>query len=118
MNRRLSFRAFQEGGAMMIERTAAYLLAVACVFQMLAPSGTIKPHYWRRIDVQIGRLRIQERNEADSATWTLLLHSWENEPKRLKICIDDGSCLTAWLNGASQVWMISRDEGEMSVPAD
>jgi hypothetical protein len=103
---------------MIFERAAAYLLAVACVFQMLAPSGAIKPHYWRSIDVQIGWLRIQERNEADSATWTLLLHSWENEPKRLKICRDDSGCLTAWLNGTSHAWMISKDEGEMSLSAD
>jgi hypothetical protein len=95
---------------MILERTAAYVLAVAGVFQTLLPSWTIKPHCWRSIDVQIGRLHMQARNEADSATRMPLLHGWQKEPKRLEICINDSNCITAWLDGASHTWMISKDE--------
>ena len=103
---------------MFFERTAAYVLAVACVFQTLLPSWTIKPHRWRSIDLQIGRLRMQVTNEADSVTWMPLLHSWQKEPKRLKICINDSGCITAWLDGASHTWMISKDESGKSISGD
>jgi hypothetical protein len=108
---------------MIVERTVAYVLVVACVFQMLLPSWTIKPHRWRSIDVQIGWLRVQARNDADSvcfeelvaeqkasasATRMPLLHSWQKEPKTLEICINDSSCITAWLDGTSHTWFISR----------
>jgi hypothetical protein len=101
---------------MIVERTAAYLLAVACVFQMLRPSGSVKPHYWRSIDVQIGSLRMQATNDADSVrfeeladkqkscasdTRMPLLDSWQKEPKGLLICINDSGCITAWSDGTS-----------------
>jgi hypothetical protein len=104
---------------MILERTAAYVLAVACVFQMLRPSWNVKPYCWRSIDVQIERLRVQARNDADSvcfeelaaeqrtcasATRTPLLHSWQKEPKRLKICINGSGCITAWLDATSDAW--------------
>jgi hypothetical protein len=100
---------------MIAERTAAYVLAVACVFQTLRPSWTIKPHGWRSVDVQIGRLRVHARN--DDASLRLeelapipLLYSWQKEPKRLKICINDGSCITARLDEISHGWLITRDK--------
>ena len=110
---------------MIVERAAAYLLAVACVFQMLQPSGTIKPHYWRSIDVQIGWLSLQARNNADSvcfeeladeqkactsATRMPLLHSWPKVPKTLMICINDSGCITAWSDETSHAWFISRNK--------
>jgi len=113
---------------MIVERTAAYVLAVACVFQTLRPSWTIKPHCWRSIDVQIGWLRVQARNDADSvcfdelaaeqkacasATRMSLLHSWQKEPKRLKVCINDSGCITAWLDGTSHAWLISKDKKDL-----
>jgi len=112
---------------MVLERTAAYVLALACVIQTLLPSWTIKPHCWRSIDVQIGRLRMEARNEADSScfgelpaeqkscasTTRMPLHSWQREPKRLKICINDSDCITAWLDGASHAWMISKDKKDL-----
>jgi hypothetical protein len=118
---------------MILERTAAYVLVIVCVFQMLLPSWIIKPHCWRSIDVQIGRLRMQARNDADSAcydeleaeqeacasaTRMPLLHSWQEEPKRLKICITDSDCVTAWLDRSSHAWMISKDESGKSTSGD
>jgi hypothetical protein len=94
---------------MILERTAAYVLAIAGVFQTLLPSWTIKPHCWRSIDVQIGRLHMQARNEADSSTRMPLLHGWKG-PQRLEICINDSDCITAWLDRASHAWIISKDE--------
>jgi hypothetical protein len=97
---------------MILEQTAAYVLVVVCVFQTLLPSWTITPHCWRSIDVQIGRLRMQARDDADSATRMPLLRSWQKEPKRLQICINDSGCITAWLDRASYAWIISTDESE------
>ena len=97
---------------MILERTAAYVLAVAGFFQTLLPLGTIKPPCWRSIDVQIGRLHMQARNDADSGTRMPLLRSWQKETKRVTICINDGDCITAWLDGASHAWMISEDESK------
>jgi hypothetical protein len=109
---------------MILERTAAYVLAVACVFQSLHPSWTIKPHRLRSIDVQIGPLRVQARNgtrsmcyaepEAEqkscaSTTRLPLLPGWQKQLVRLKICINDSNCLTAWSDGTSHAWLISRD---------
>ena len=95
---------------MIFERTAAYVLAVAGIFQTLLPPWTIKPHCWRSIDVQIGRLHMQATNEANSAAQPPLRHSLQKEPQRLKICVNDSDCITAWLDGASHAWMISKDE--------
>ena len=110
---------------MIVERAAAYVLVVACVFQMLHPSATIKPHYWRSIDVQIGWLCVHARNDTDlvrfeelapeqkvcaSATRMPLLHSWQKEPKGLRICINGSSCITAWADETSHAWFISRDK--------
>ena len=103
---------------MIFERTAAYVLVVLCVFQTLLPSWTIKAHHWRSIDVQIGRLRMQARNDADSATRMPLLRRWQKEPKRVTICINDGDCITAWLDGASHAWMVFNDERETSTYGD
>ena len=103
---------------MFLERTAAYVLAAACILQTLLPSSAMKPHCWRSIDVQIGRLRVQARNNAGSvcfegfapAQMMPLLHSWEKEPKKLRICINDSSCMTAWVDGTSHTWLISEGE--------
>jgi hypothetical protein len=110
---------------MIAERVAAYVLAFACVFQSLRPSETIKPHYWRSIDVQIGWLRVQARDDTDSirfeelaaeqrtrasGTRMPLLDSWQKEPKSLMICINDSSCITAWSDGTSHAWFISKDK--------
>jgi hypothetical protein len=107
---------------MILERTAAYVLAVACVFQTLRPSWTSKPHTLHRIDVQIGRLRVQARNDTASFSFAAeqkscasialmpLLPSWQKRPKRLKICINNSTCLTAWLDRTSYAWLIPRDE--------
>lgn len=103
---------------MILERTAAYVLAVVCVFQTLLPSWTIRPLRWRSIDVQLGRLHLEARNEANSATRMPLLHRGLKEPKSLTICINDGDCITAWLDGTSHAWMISRGESEQSASVD
>jgi hypothetical protein len=110
---------------MILERTAAYVLAVVCIFQALSPSWTIKPHGLRSIDVQIGRLRVQakhnigsvsfaepaaEQKSCASTTRMPLLPGWQKQSKRLKICIDDSACLTAWLDGSSHALLISRGE--------
>ena len=100
---------------MFLERTAAYVLAAACVLQTLQPSWATKPHCWRSIDVQIGRLRVQARNNAGSVCFEGLapaqrmppLHSWQKESKKLRICIDDSGCMTAWVDGTSHAWLIS-----------
>jgi hypothetical protein len=100
---------------MYLERTAAYVLAAACVLQTLHPSWATKPHRWRSIDVQIGRLRVQARNNAGSVCFEglapaqrmPLLHSWQKESKKLRICINDSSCMTAWVDGTSHAWLIS-----------
>ena len=100
---------------MVLERTAAYVLAAACLLQTLHPSRATKPHGWRSIDVQIGRLRVQARNNAGSVCFEGLapapkmpfLHGWEKERKKLRICINDGSCMIAWVDGTSHAWLIS-----------
>ena len=103
---------------MFLERTAAYVLAAACVLQTLHPSWATKPHSWRSIDVQIGRLRVQARNNPGSicfegfapAQRMPLLHSWQKERNKLRICINDSSCMTAWVDGTSHAWLISEGE--------
>lgn len=110
---------------MIVERAAVYVLVVACVFQMLCPSWGIKPHYWQSIDVRIGWLRVQARADADSirfeelaveqevsasAPRMPLLHGWKKEPNGLRICINDGSCITAWSDETSHAWSISKDK--------
>jgi hypothetical protein len=103
---------------MFLERTAAYVLAAACVLQTLHSSWATKPHRWRSIDVQIGRLRVQARNNAGSVCFEgiapaqrmPLLHSWQTESKKLRICINDSSCMTAWVDGTSRAWLISEGE--------
>ena len=100
---------------MVLERTAAYVLAAACVLQALHPSWATKPHRWRSIDVQIGRLRVQARNNDGSVRFEglapaqrmPLLHSWQKESKKLRICINDSGCMTAWVDGTSHAWRIS-----------
>ncbi|MEG9438791.1 hypothetical protein JAO29_21835 [Edaphobacter sp. HDX4] len=101
---------------MIPERTSAYVLAVVCVFQTLLPSWTMKPHCWRSIDLQMGRLRMQAKNEAYSATWMPVPHNWQKQPKRLRICMNGSGCITVWLDGASHAWMISKDESGKSDP--
>ena len=109
------FKAFQGEEAMVLERTAAYVLAAACVLQTLYPSLAAKPHRWRSVDVQIGSLRVQARNNAGSicfeglapACRMPLLHSGQKESKKLRICIDDSGCMTAWVDGSSHGWLIS-----------
>ena len=109
---------------MVLERTAAYVLVLACVIQALLPSWTIKPHCWRSIDVQIGSLHMQARNEADAACFDELaaeqkactlatLHSWQKGRKRLKICINDSGCITASLGGISHAMFISKDKKDL-----
>jgi hypothetical protein len=93
----------------MTERTAAYLLAAVCVFQTLRPSWAVKPHHWRSIDVQIGSLRVKARNDPGSIC-VPALQIWQKEPRRLRICINDGGCMTAWLDGASHAWQFSGDK--------
>ena len=106
---------------MFVERAAAYLLVVVCVFQMLRPSRTLKPHYWRSIDVRIGQLHVQARNDADpigfeelaaeqKATRMPQLRSWHKEPKGLRICINDSSCITAWSDETSHACFISKNK--------
>jgi hypothetical protein len=100
---------------MISERTAAYVLAVVCFFQTLHPSWTIKAHCRRSIDVQIGWLRVQARNNAASDCYQesggeQIPHIWEKEPRRLKICIHDRGCLTAWSDGTAHAWLLSKDK--------
>ena len=35
------------------------------------------------------------------------LHNWEKESKKLRICIKDSSCMTAWVDGTSHARLIS-----------
>jgi hypothetical protein len=111
---------------MIPERAAAYVLAVVCVFQALRPSTMINAQYWRSIDIRIGWLRVQARNCSDSAYFDglagkkdesscssegriSLLHIRPSHHRRLTICMSDTGCMTAWLDGISHVWPISKD---------
>ena len=108
---------------MILERGAAYLLAVVCLFQALHPSRMIRPQSWRSIDVRIGGLRVQATNGTDSICFERptgereesicsaerrisLLHSRPSHPKRLRICMNDRGCITVWLDG----WSISKSD--------
>jgi hypothetical protein len=101
---------------MILERTAAYVLAVVCVFQTLCPSVTIRPEFCRSIDIQIGRLRMQANNEAAAFyfdgparkggqnVWLLekrkisMSHGQSRDPKRLSISVGDSGWLLVWLD--------------------
>ena len=111
---------------MILERTAAYVLAVVCVFQAYRPSWTIRPQCWRSIDVRMGWLRVQgwsgadsvcsegatgEREEAacSSGRRISLLQNRPRDLKRLMICMSDSGCMTAWLDGTSYGWSLFKD---------
>jgi hypothetical protein len=106
---------------MILERAAAYVLAVVCVFQAVRPSWTIKPQCWRSIDLRIGWLRMQARNRADSVCFERqpagacpserpisLLRGSQRDLKRLRICMSDSDCMTAWIDETSHAWSISK----------
>ena len=94
---------------MVLERVAAYVLAAACVLQTLHPSWATKPHRWRSIDVQIGRLRVKARNNAGALCFEGFAPA-QKERKKLRICINDSSCMIAWVDGTSHAWLISEGE--------
>lgn len=106
---------------MILERAAPYVLAVVCIFQAIHPSWTIRPQSWRSIDLRIGRLRMQARNGAYSVCFErrpagacsserpiLLLRGGQRDLKRLRICMSDSGCITAWLDETSHGWSISK----------
>src|ERR1700744_348208 len=108
---------------MVPDRMAAYVLAVACVFQTL-PHGAPQTRCWRNVDLRIGRFRVQAKAGVDSVCFEgsgsaqgvcaspqhiPLLHTPQNEPRRLKVCVNDSSCMTAWIDPASHAWLISKD---------
>ena len=106
---------------MILERAAAYVLAVVCIFQAVSPSWTIRPQCWRSVDLRIGRLRMQANNGADSVCFEgrpagacpsqrpiSLLRGRQRDLKRLRICMSDSGCMTAWLDETSHGWSISR----------
>jgi hypothetical protein len=112
---------------MILERAAAYVLAVVCVFQAVHPSWTIRPQCWRSVDLQMGWLRLQARNGADSVCFEggagkkveracssegriALLPNRPRNLKRLMICMTDSGCMTTWLDGTSYGWSISKDK--------
>lgn len=111
---------------MILERSAAYVLAVVCLFQALRPSWTITSQCWRSIDIRIGWLRVHAWNDGDSVCFEGLAGEKEQgvsssesrisplrgrlrDPKRLRICVSDSGCMTAWLDGTSHCWSISKD---------
>jgi hypothetical protein len=106
---------------MILERAAAYVLAVVCIFQAVSPSWTIRPQCWRSVDLRIGRLRMQASNAADSVcperrqarAWSSerpisLLRGRQRDLERLSICVGDSGCMTAWLDETSHGWSISK----------
>jgi hypothetical protein len=131
---------------MILERAAAYVLALACIFQTLHPSWFIKLDCWQTIDVRIGRFRVDLRNDDSSVcfekrsaeqkactTTTRMppVHGWPKSPKRLTICMSDNGCMTAWMDGTLYAWSISKsrkslfeeslirdDSGEKAVSGD
>lgn len=111
---------------MIPERAAAYVLAVVCVFQLLHPSRMINAQGWRRVDIRIGRLRVQATNYADSICFegwagkkeegpcslegaTLILRDRPSGLKKLSICMSDSGCMTAWLDKTLHGWSVSKD---------
>lgn len=106
---------------MILERAAAYVLAAVCVFQAVRPSWTITPQTWRSIDLRIGWLRMQARNGDDSVCFEgrpagacsserpiSLPRGRRRNLKRLRICVSDSECVTAWLDETSHGWSISK----------
>jgi hypothetical protein len=106
---------------MILERAAAYVLAVVCILQAVCPSRTIRPQYWRSIDLRIGRLRMQARNGADSVCFERppagacsperpisLLRVRQRDLTKLRICMSESGCMTAWLDETSHGWSISK----------
>jgi len=109
---------------MILERAAAYVLALVCIFQAVRPSLTIRPQCWRSIDLRIGWFRIQLRNP-DSVSFERLpagacssqrpislLSSRQRDLKSLRICMSDSGCMTAWLGDTSHGWSISKGMGD------
>jgi hypothetical protein len=105
---------------MILERAAAYVLAVVCVFQAVRPSWTTRPQ-WRNIDLRIGWLQMEARNGADSICFERQpsracpsdmsispLRGGQRDLKRLKICMNDGECMTVWLDETPHGWSISK----------
>lgn len=105
---------------MILERAAAYVLAVVCLFQAAPPSWTTRPQ-WRSIDLRIGWLRMQASNDADSVCFEgqpagacpserpiSLLRGRQRDLKGLRICMSDSECMTAWLDETSRGWSISK----------
>ena len=108
---------------MILERAAAYVLALVCIFQAVLPSWAIRPQCWRSIDLRIGSLRIQARNpdsdffarrpaRAGSSERPIsLLRGRQSDLKRLRICMVDSGCMTAWVDDTSHGWSISKGMG-------
>jgi len=111
---------------MILERAAAYVLAVVFLFQPLRPSWTITSQCWRSINIHIGWLRVQARNGVNSVCFeqlagekeqrassserrTLMRRDRVRDFKRLRICLDDSGCMTAWWDGISHWWSVSND---------
>lgn len=111
---------------MILERAAAYVLAVVFLFQPLRPSWTITSQCWRSIDIRLGWLRVQARDSVDSVCFERLAGEKElgassserrtslrcsrlKDPKRLRICLGDSGCMTASWDGISHWWSISND---------
>ena len=109
---------------MILERAAAYVLALVCIFQAVLPSWAIRPQCWRSIDLRIGSLRIQARNpdsdffarrpaRAGSSERPIsLLRGRQSDLKRLRICMGDSGCMTAWVDDTSHGWSISKGMGD------
>ena len=74
---------------MIPERSAAYVLAVVCIFQALRPSRMIHPQGWRSVDIRIGRLRLRATNYAASVCFEGLTGEKEEEicSSEKSICI-------------------------------
>lgn len=115
---------------MISERAAAYVLAILCVFQALGPAWTIRSHCRRNIDVRMGWLRVQVRKDplqvcfegvtskkeegeiCSSERPTSVFQGRSRDLHRLRICMSDSGCMTAWLEGSSYGWSISKHRGE------
>ena len=110
---------------MILERAAAYVLAVACIFQALHPSWAIRPPCWQNIDIQMRWLRVHAINGADLVCFDGVAGKKEaagcsskrripqlpKRPRNLKglsICMAHSGCMTTWLDENSHGWSVSK----------
>jgi hypothetical protein len=104
---------------MILERIAAYVLAVVCIFQALRPSLVITPQCCRSIDIRIGWLRVRADNQPNpiffgeqvgkkQGMWSSeeqkisLLRGGLRTSKSLRLYRSDSGWMMIWLDGDSR----------------